>query len=632
MRQALLVLSLVISFLASAQETTKSRKAAKTYRAAKSAVAVQDYNAAKSLLELALIIDSKFVEAWILLGDVNIGLGDKNQGIEAYRKSIPISPRFSFPMYYRLATAEHSLGDYSEALQHIRKYLTSKNIAEKYRKKANLLKKSCEFSISAKRNPVSFNPENLGQNINSDSDEYLPALSADGSTLIFTRSKKVNGMRNEDFYLSYDNTDTWEKAKNLGKPINTEQNEGAQCITADGLTIYFTACSRNDSYGRCDLYESNFVNNKWTEPVNLGANINTENWESQPAISADGRQLFFVSNRSGGIGGKDIWVSYKNTNGYWTKAKNLGKEINTSKDDISPFLHWDNQTLYFASKGRVGMGGFDIFLSRLDELGNWGLVKNIGYPINSPSDENSLIVAKDGRTAYFASSYFIEGRSDLDLYTFDLPQESRAREVAYVQGVITDAKTRKPIKAQIELVDLLSGRSYKSSRSDTDGNYMLCLPSTAEYALTVTKKNYLFYSENIQLEKEGSILLKNFKLQALEVGEQIRLDNIFFELDAFQLRDESATELNKIIQFMESNPFLIIEIGGHTDDTGSTKYNLDLSEQRAKSVKRALVQRGLKENRIQIKGYGMSKPLNTNSSAFERAENRRTELKIIAVE
>jgi len=632
MRILLAFFIFIFSSQAIAQETTKSRRAAKAYREAKSCLAVQDYNNAKISLDEALLLDDRFVEAWILLGDVNIGLGDKKNGIEAYRNSIPLAPRFSFPMYYRLAIVEHSLGDYSEALQHIRKYLTSKNISEKYRKKANVLKKSCEFSISAMRSPVTFNPDNLGANINSEADEYLPALSADGSTLIFTRSKKVDGFRNEDFYLSYNNTDDWQLAENLGKPINTPQNEGAQCITADGLTLYFTACSRNDSYGRCDIYESNFVNDKWTDPVNLGENINTENWESQPAISADGRQLFFVSNRPGGIGGKDIWVSYKNAIGTWTKAKNLGKDINTSKDDISPFLHWDNQTLYFASKGFLGMGGFDIFLSRLDESGNWGTVKNIGYPINSPSDENSLIVAKDGRTAYFASAYFNDGRSDLDLYTFDLPQESRAREVAYVQGVITDSKTRKPIKAEIELVDLQSGRSYKSSQSDADGNYMLCLPSDAEYALTVSKKNYLFYSENIHLKQEGSILLKNFKLQALEVGEQVRLDNIFFELEAYKLKDESATELNKIIQFMESNPFLVVEIGGHTDNSGSKNYNLDLSQQRAASVKNAIIQRGLKSNRIQIKGYGMSEPLNSNSSEEERAINRRTELKIIAVE
>ena len=632
MRYPIVIFAILLSFPLIAQETTNSRRAAKAFREAISSVAVQDYSAAKTHLNEALLIDDHFIEAWILLGDVNVGLGDKLKGIEAYKKSIPLAPRFSFPMYYRLALAEHSLGEYSDALQHIRKYLRAKNISEKYRKRANSIKKSCEFSINSKNNPVSFDPENLGSTINTDADEYLPALSADGSTLIFTRSKNIEGSRNEDFYLSYHNTDDWEIANNLGKPINTDQNEGAQCITADGKTLYFTACSRTDSYGRCDIYSSSFRNNNWTDPVNLGSNVNTEYWESQPAISSDGRQLFFVSNRPGGQGGKDIWVSYKNKSGNWTKAKDLGKEINTSKDDISPFLHWDNQTLYFASKGYVGMGGFDIFLSRLDALGNWSTVTNIGYPINSPADENSLIVAKDGRTAYFASAYFNENRSDLDLYTFDLPQESRAAEVAYVQGMITDAKSKKPIKAVIELVDLKSGRAYKSALSDADGNYMLCLPSSAEYALTVTKKNYLFYSENIYLEKEGSILIKNFKLQPLAIGEQIRLDNIFFQLDAFNLKEESKTELNQILQFMESNPFIIVEIGGHTDNSGTTQYNLDLSEQRALSVKKALVLRGINEERILTKGYGMTKALNKNTSEKERALNRRTELKIIFVE
>lgn len=627
-----LIFIFLLSFQLIAQETHTSRKAGKIYREAKSLIAVKDLQTAKTLLQKALSIDHQFVEAWILLGDVNIGLEDKEAAIQAYRKSIPIAPRFSFPMYYRLAVAEHSMGYYSDALKHIRKYLSSKKISEPYRKKALALKSSCEFSISAVKNPVSFNPENLGPNVNSDADEYLPALSADGSTLIFTRSSNQDGSRNEDFYLSYHDTDDWTFAESIGEPINTAQNEGAQCITADGKTLYFTACSRSDSYGRCDLYTSEFVDGYWSQPVNLGSNVNTENWESQPAISSDGRQLFFVSNRPGGVGKKDIWVTYKNNKGNWTKAKNLGKDINTSKDDVSPFLHWDNQTLYFSSKGYVGMGGFDVFLSRLNELGEWGTVKNIGYPINSPSDENSLIVAKDGRTAYFASAYFKQGRTDLDLYTFDLPQESRAREVAYVQGTIIDSKTKKPLVAEIDLVDLKSGSPYKSSQSDLDGDFMLCLPSDSEYALTLSKKNYLFYSENIQMHREGSILLKNFKLQPLEVGEQVRLDNIFFELNSYELKDESVTELNKIIKFMETNPFLVIEIGGHTDNSGSESYNLDLSEQRAQSVKNALVQRGLPSRRIQTKGYGMYVPLNDNSSEEEKAINRRTELKIIATE
>ena len=632
MRILIIVVFLSNSFFCKAQETTKSRKAIKVYREAKSALTSQNFNESKDLLEKALIFDDQFVEAWILLGDVFVEMGDKLRAIESYKKSILIDPEFSFPMYYRLAITEHSIGIYSESLKHIQKYLTYKRISSNYRNKALSLKKSCEFSINAMNSPVTFNPVNLGINVNSNADEYLPALSADGSTLIFTRSEKIKGVRNEDFYISYNDTDEWQFANNLGEPINTLKNEGAQCITADGKTLYFTACSRNDSYGRCDIYQSDFVNDKWTNPVNLGPNINTESWESQPAISSDGRQLFFVSNRPGGRGGKDIWVSYKNANGAWMEAKNIGDKINTSKDDISPFLHWDNQTLYFASKGFIGMGGFDVFVSRLNGSGDWGEATNIGYPINSPSDENSLIVAKDGRTAYFASSFFNEDRNDLDLYTFDLPQESRSLEVAYMQGLITDSKTNNPIKADIELVNLKSGKSYKSSESDLDGNYMLCLPSDAEYALTVNKKKYLFYSENIKLEHEGSILVKNFKLQPLEVGEQVRLDNIFFELNSSNLKDESLVELNKIIKFMESNPFLVIEIGGHTDNSGSKAYNLNLSDDRASSVKDALVQRGIPSDRIQTKGYGMSVPLNTNSSEQERALNRRTELKIIAVE
>ncbi len=632
MRILIIVVFLSNSFFCQAQETTKSRKAIKVYREAKSALTSQNFNESKDLLEKALIFDDQFVEAWILLGDVFVEIGDKLRAIESYKKSILIDPEFSFPMYYRLAITEHSIGIYIESLKHIQKYLTYERISSNYRNKALSLKKSCEFSINAMKSPVTFNPVNLGINVNSNADEYLPALSADGSTLIFTRSENVKGVRNEDFYISYNDTDQWQFASNLGEPINTLKNEGAQCITANGKTLYFTACSRNDSYGRCDIYQSDFVNEKWTNPVNLGPNINTESWESQPAISSDGRQLFFVSNRPGGRGGKDIWVSYKNANGVWMEAKNIGDKINTSKDDISPFLHWDNQTLYFASKGFIGMGGFDVFVSRLNGSGEWGEATNIGYPINSPSDENSLIVAKDGRTAYFASSFFNEDRNDLDLYTFDLPQESRSLEVAYIQGLITDSKTNNPIKADIELINLKSGKSYKSSESDLDGNYMLCLPSDAEYALTVNKKKYLFYSENIKLEHEGSILVKNFKLQPLEVGEQVRLDNIFFELNSSNLKDESLVELNKIIKFMASNPFLVIEIGGHTDNSGSKAYNLNLSDDRARSVKDALVQRGIPSDRIQTKGYGMSVPLNTNSSELERALNRRTELKIIAVE
>ncbi len=621
-----------INFHLFAQQSSNSRKARNFFLKAKSFVSLQNYSLAYPLIVDALSKDSEFIEAWILLGDVCISMGDKHQGIEAYKKSILIATGFPYYIYYKLALAEYSIGEYSDALNHIKKYLSYNSISDNYREKALNLKKSCDFSISAKKNPVTFDPINLGENINSEADEYLPALTLDGSTLIFTRSKVQHGHRNEDFYLSYHNTVNWEPSYNIGSPINTEQNEGAQCITGDGKTIYFTACSRTDSYGSCDIYESHFLKDEWTEPRNIGSNVNSESWDSQPAISSDGRQLFFVSNRNGGFGQKDIWVSHKNSYGNWMQARNLGNKINTSKDDISPFLHWDNQTLYFSSKGYLGMGGFDIYLSRLDIHGVWGIITNIGYPINSPSDENSMIVAKDGRTAYFASSYFNKGRTDLDLYTFDLPNESRAIEVAYIQGNITDNFTKKSLQCHIDLVDLESGRTFKSSQSDSNGDYMLCLPTNCSYALTVSKKNYMLFSENILLDEQGTIIIKNFQLNPLNLGEQVRLDNIFFEKDSYHLEDSSSSELNSIINFLESNPSLVIEIGGHTDNTGSNDYNIRLSYQRAKAVKNALTQRGMSSKRILTKGYGMSVPINDNMSVEKRSLNRRTELTIISIE
>jgi tetratricopeptide (TPR) repeat protein len=210
-----------IIFQLSAQETSHSRKATKIFLEAKFFVTLQDYSHAYPLLVEALSKDPEFIEAWILLGDVCVSMGDKNQGIQAYKKSILLAPRFSYPMYYRLALAEHSIGEYSDALKHIKKYMSYQSISIKFKEKASALRKSCEFSILAKKNPVAFHPINLGENINSDADEYLPALTVDGSTLIFTRSKMEQGYRNEDFYRSYHNNDQWEPSQNLGEPINT---------------------------------------------------------------------------------------------------------------------------------------------------------------------------------------------------------------------------------------------------------------------------------------------------------------------------------------------------------------------------------------------------------------------------
>lgn len=629
------MLLLCFSFSIKAQKTTESGRAARHYKFALAAAKDRAYDKAILFTEKAIEIDPGFTEAYIMRGDIYGKLGRDSLTVLDYKKALQLDPEFSFSLNYRLASLEHKLGYFEEALAHIDVYLSGKKISDSYRKKAVRNRKTYAFAVEAVANPVIFQPMEMGDSINTTDDEYLPAISADGNTFIFTKSFRVNGMRTEDFYVSSRNDSLkWKMATALGSPINTNRNEGAQCISPDGNTIYFTACSRSDGFGDCDLYVSRKINGKWTDPENMGPSVNSEAWESQPSISSDGRRLFFSSDRAGSYGGKDIWVCYKNYNGSWSQPKNLGKEINTPLNDISPFIHWDNTSLYYASKGKIGMGGYDIFLSRPNiETGKWTEAENIGYPINTQKDENSLVVAKDGKTAYFAAENLNDGRADLDLYYFELPEKSRARDVAYVQGFIFDAESKKRIGAKIEISDLATDTSVMSLTAyDREGDFFACLPSDKDYALNIYREGYLFHSENFSFKgksEQQRIFVIQIALKKIKIGELVRLENIFFQHDSYELEPESAIELNRIVQFLNNNTSPVIEISGHTDNTGSKSYNLNLSEKRAKAIWQALRDRGVPLERITYKGYGDSEALNENNTEGQRARNRRTELKII---
>lgn len=618
-----------------AQKTTSSARAARHYKFALQAAKDRVYHKAILFTDKAIEIDADFVEAYIVRGDIHSTVGEDSLAILDYKKALALDPKFSFALNYRLAGLEHKHGFFEDALKHIDIYLTGKKISDSYRKKALRKRKTYAFAVDAVNNPVIFQPMEMGDSINTLDDEYLPAISADGNTFIFTKSFRVNGARTEDFYLSNRNDSlVYKKALPLGPPINTDQNEGAQCISPDGNTIYYTACSRSDGHGGCDLYVSYKLNGRWSEPQNMGPSINSESWESQPSISSDGRRLFFASDREGGYGGKDIWVSYKNYNGTWTEPKNLGEEINTAYDDISPFIHWDNTTLYYASKGKVGMGGYDIFLSKPEgNSDKWTEAENIGYPINTQKDENSLVVAKDGKTAYFAAENLSNGRADLDLYYFELPEKSRARDVAYIQGFVYDADSRVPIGASIEISDLATDKPIMSLTAlDSQGDFFACLPSDKDYALNVYRDGYLFHSENFSFKgkaEQQRIFVIEVALKKIKAGELVRLENIFFQHDSYELEPQSAIELNRIVSFLNNNTSPVIEISGHTDNTGTSSYNMALSRKRAKAIWQALLDRGVPSSRITYKGYGDTEPITANETEGQRARNRRTELKII---
>ncbi len=434
----------------------------------------------------------------------------------------------------------------------------------------------------------------------------------------------------EDFYISYLSNGVWKTAVNAGAPLNTSQNEGAQSLSSDGNYMYFTACERPGGLGSCDIFFSALNNGKWSLPVNLGSPVNTKYWEVQPSINAAGKMLFFSSNRPGGIGGKDLWYSVYKSNKKWSTPKNLGNTINTTGDEMSPFIHFDGKTLYFSSDGRPGMGGLDIYFSRMLEDSTWTEPKNLGYPINTYNDEMGLTIESDGQKAYFSSKRDEQGGKNI--YSFRLYEAVQPDPVSYLKGKVTDKETGQMLIAEYELINLSTGKSVINNLTDGNGNFLVCLPSGNNYGLNVSKDGYLFYSENFMLEGQHTAMepyLKKIMLSPFRVGEKMLLANVFFEVDSWQLKKESLAELNKLSALLKDNKELKVEIGGYTDATGTNEHNLSLSEKRALTVVNFLVENGIQSDRLKYKGYGNASPVGDNITSEGRKLNRRTEVQII---
>lgn len=624
-------LLLIVSVAAYAQEgrySTSDKQAIKHYALANQALDESDYEAAMNELQQAVSSDARFIEAHAQLGDVYRIMQRYKDAIEQYKTVIGLNADFSRALYLRLSDAEIREAQYDQAQMHLNKYLTYPNISDQDAFHAKKLLKDCVFAIDAMKHPVNFKPINMGSAINTEYDEYLPVATADESELIFTR--KINN--NEDFYKSIKLNGKWQPATYLSSNINTAQyNEGAQSISQDGKYLFFTGCNRPDGLGRCDIYVAKQQGNDWGRPYDLQPPVNTTGWESQPSISSDGRTLYFVSNRKGGYGGYDIWKSTVTDKG-WSEPENLGPNINTSFDEQSPFIHADDSTLYFCSDGWPGMGGKDLFVSHLGNDGKWGKPINIGYPINSSGDENGLTVTAIGQYAFFASNK-LNGAGGYDIYTFELPESDRPHLVTYVKGIVTDAKTHQPLEAAVEIIDLEKNSPvYQDYSSAEKGNFLATLTTGKNYGLNVSKNGYLFYSANFSLVglKSNESYNLNIELSPIEVGNKVVLNNIFFDTNKFDLKPDSKAELQKLLEFLTQNPAIRIEISGHTDNVGNIQSNQKLSENRAKAVYNYLIAAGISAQRLVYKGYGETQPIVPNTSDENRAKNRRTEFKIIA--
>jgi outer membrane protein OmpA-like peptidoglycan-associated protein len=495
--------------------------------------------------------------------------------------------------------------------------------------KAEALITAYTFAAKNASKPVPFKPRNLGDSINSKDPEYFPSLTIDGRTLIFTR--RVNG-KNEDFYVSEkDDSLGWMPAYSFGSPVNTANNEGAQNVSQDGNMLVFTGCNFPGGRGSCDIYYTiRTEEGMWVEPMNLGSPINTRDWESQPSLSADRQTLYFA--RETQDAGSEIFMSKLQPNGKWGYPERLGPNINTPGRETTPFIHPDNQTLYFSSSGHPGFGDMDIFFSRRQPDGTWGPATNLGYPINTVDEDANLIVAADGKTAYFASDRS-DSRGQLDIYSFELYPEARPLKTLFVTGYVYDAKTKRRLIANIETYDLATGQVAATIRTDKVGNFMAPLPIGRDYAFSVNRKGYLFYSDHFSLKNvtADSAFYREIALQPLDTSAVLILHNIFFESKQFSLKAGSELELNRLVALLRENPTITTEISGHTDNIGNDKDNLLLSERRAQAVVKYLVDNGIPAERLQAKGYGETKPVEDNNSEAGRAANRRTEFKILTL-
>lgn len=606
-----------------------------------------------------------------MLGVIKFNLDPQSEdGAKYLEKAYSLNGKLPEDATYFLAWACQFQLKWDDALKYYQIYLNLLNADPKGNAYAiedvNKKMNECRTGKTEMANPQRIFVDNLGQNINSKYPEYSALISADESMIVYTARREGttgNGVDEndkwpyEDLYVAEKKGGKWAPAQNLGTNINSEEHDATSGLSPDGTALFIFKYKKNDGG---DIYLSNLVGSTWTKPEHLNKNINSKAHESSVSLSYDGKRLYFISDRDGGLGDRDIYYSDKDAKGEWGPAVNLGPDINTKYAEEGVFIHPDGKTIYFSSKGHKNMGGYDIFKS-VYENGKWGTPVNMGYPINGPDDDVFFVISGSGHHGYFASSKQ-GGYGDKDIYkiTFLGPEKppvllnednllasvtapvtefkaekivSNGPKMTILKGVISDEQTKQPLEAQIELIDNTKNEVIAVFKSNsTTGKYLVSLPSGKNYAIVVKKEGYLFHSENFDLPASADFqeVEKNIELKKIDIGKSIVLRNIFFDFDKATIRPESANELDRLIKLLTDNPTLKIELGSHTDSKGSDDYNQKLSQSRSQSVVTYLIGKGISADRLVAKGYGETVPVASNDTDEGRQQNRRTEFKILS--
>ena len=624
---SLLILIFSLNFISFSNNCIPiSKKEKRIVKRLKSYLKKENYYDAKKLLSSLdnLPIYNSFKAQILWLSD------DKIEAKKLANKLINVCSE-SFPnVYYILAEMAYIDRDYVLSTKYLRKSIELGLEGDNYTNAIKFLPLSNDVSEII-LDPVEFNPKVL-EGISTKYDEYLPIISPDQDFAFFTRrflnsdidrittkyeekfisSSKVNGVFNFGLPLKY--------------PFNVESNEGGASITIANDILYFTKCKKNSqNYNNCDIFYSTRNNGNWSEVNSFNENISSKNsWESQPSVSSDGLTIIFASDREGGFGGIDLYEIKKLPFGEWSDPINLGENINSIYNEKSPFLHTDGQTLFFSSNNHPSVGGYDIFYSRKDSLDKWSVPSNIGYPINSYFDEISLFVSTDGNKAYFASNS-LNGIGGWDVYSFDLYSEAKPNKVLFLKGSVNDG-----INADLEI------RNTKTNNVSTfkisDGKYAAAITiiDDEDFVVTVKKKDYSFNSTFVS--SSDSVFQSpselNFNLEKISKGSSFLINDINFELDSYEINDQSSQILYEFANYLKLNSNIIISINGYTDTVGESSYNVQLSQERAKSVYNKIISLGISEKRLNYKGYG-EENLKYQENVTNFKLNRRTEFEII---
>lgn len=620
-----------VSFGQSYDPAKVNPKATAIFTKAMEAADENKFDEALKLINDAVKTEPKFVDAFLSRASIYSLKRNYRESVADFETSFGIDSLYTQEYLLPYSVSLAGLGRFGDAMNAVNKFLLLPNAGQQSIATAKNRKVSYQFALDYQaahpQNNYVFAPQNMGDSINSSSLEYFPSITIDGKKMIFTR--RVNN--DEDFYESNLTGGQWSKAAPVNGRINTNQNEGAQTISQDGQVLIFTGCDYPDGYGSCDLYIAYRTANGWSEPKNLGGLVNTDAWESAPSLSPDKHDLYFASNFNEGYGGKDIFVTHLLPNGKWSRPENLGPTVNTKGDESCPFIHADNQTLFFNSNGHPGYGKTDLFCSQKINDSTWSKPENLGYPVNTIDDEGSLIVSSDGKTAYYASEA-ADSRGGLDLYTFQLREDLRPQKTLWVKGKIYDVKTQKGLPGQVELTDINSRKVITRLQADESGNYLVTLPVGKDYAFNVIRPGYLFYSGQFMLASHpaDSTYQVDIALHPIEAGASVILKNIFFDSKQFTLKPESVYELDKLVRLMTENPNMKILISGFTDNVGKPADNLLLSLNRSKAVVNYLLSKGIPAQRLSSKGFGETNPVAGNSTEQGRALNRRTEMQVVS--